>query len=195
MRKLILFISLLSFVMSFTFDEKYPKDDNKFWASHYDVPYNMAILVTSIALIEGDSSRIGKTAIKSLDSILVSSVVTQAVKYATGRVRPRSTESSNDWFNYETRNLSFPSGHVSSVTAFVTPFILEYRKDEPLIYLLALLPIHQMVGRVKAQAHWTSDVIAGLAVGALSGYFTYYNDSILLSFTNDKKFIGFRHRF
>ena len=188
----ILFISSI-FLFSFTLDKKYPYDDNKFWGSHYDIPYDMSILVTSLALIEGSNSRLGRTSFKSLDSVIISSVITHTLKRITGRVRPRSATSSDEWFEYG--NLSFPSGHVSSVSAFVTPYILEYYKTNPLIWSLAFFPIHQMVGRVKYQAHWSSDVIVGAMVGILSGYIAYNSNPILLSLSDDKKFIGIKYRF
>ncbi len=188
-------VLLLSSILSFswTLDEKYPYDDNEFWGSHYDVPYDMAILVTSLALIEGTNTRLGRTSFVSLDSVLISSAITHSTKRLTGRVRPRDAKSPNEWFEYG--NLSFPSGHVSGVTAFVVPYILEYHKTHPLVWSLAFFPIHQMVGRVKYQAHWTSDVIVGALVGVLSGYIAHNSSPLWLSISDDEKFVGIRYRF
>ena len=45
----------------------------------------------------------------------------------------------------------------------VTPFILQYAHDEPWIAALAILPVYEMVARVKAREHWQTDVIVGSA--------------------------------
>ena len=193
MKKLFVLFICSALLFSFTLDKKYPYDDNEFWGSHYDVPYDMAILVTSLALIEGTNTRLGRTSFVSLDSVIISSVVTHGLKRVTSRVRPRSAKSPNEWF--ESGNFSFPSGHVSGVTAFVTPYILEYHKTNPWVWSLAFFPIHQMVGRVKYQAHWTSDVIVGAFVGVLSGYVAHKSSPLLLSLSDDATFVGIRHRF
>ena len=39
-----------------------------------------------------------------------------------------------------------------------------------LTYALLLLPLYVGAGRVKNQAHWQTDVLAGWAVGGLSGW-------------------------
>jgi len=78
----------------------------------------------------------------------------------------------------------------------VTPFILEYQNDYPMINLLWALPLHQMGGRLKDQAHWQSDVIAGFLVGYGSGYWAYKRENpLLLYFDGDKKYVGLRYRF
>ena len=61
----------------------------------------------------------------------------------------------------------------AEAAALVTPYMLEYGPDQPAVYLLALLPLYVGVGRVKAQAHWQTDVIAGWAVGGLSGWYAH----------------------
>lgn len=190
---LIFFISTLS---AYEFDKRVSKpSEDPLWTSHHDIPYYLVPAVGVLALVEGTSSRIGKTSLKAVDSFLFSQTATEILKRTTNRKRPRYTDSPDEWFaDYSDR--SFPSGHVSSVTAVVTPYILEYRKDYPAVYLLALLPAHQMVGRVKAQAHWQSDVVVGALVGFLSGYYAHIRDyPITLYFDSDKVFTGIRYRF
>ena len=72
------------------------------------------------------------------------------------------------WFQHGS-NYSFPSGEASVAAALVTPYILEYGGDYPATYALMLLPLYVGAGRVKNQAHWQTDVLAGWAVGGLSG--------------------------
>ena len=56
------------------------------------------------------------------------------------------------------------------LTAIVTPFIAEYGHDYPAVWGLAVLPLYVGAARLKNQAHWQTDVIAGWAVGGLSGW-------------------------
>lgn len=94
------------------------------------------------------------------------------------------------------RGDSFVSGHVSGITAMVTPFVLEYKNDYPLIHLLWALPLHQMIGRTKVQAHWQTDVIAGALVGFASGYWAHKREyPLILYFDRDKIVVGIKYRF
>ena len=73
-------------------------------------------------------------------------------------------------------NYSFPSGEASVAAALVTPYVLEYGRDYPATYALLLLPLYVGVARVKNQAHWQSDVIAGWALGGVSGWYAHSRD-------------------
>jgi hypothetical protein len=195
----IFFVLFLSFnLYAFTLDTKYPKDDNILWSSHYYVPHTLGYSLILYSLLEGfdlsDNNRFHKTSSYAMSSLLLSSAVTEVIKQSTGRKRPRYTDSPDDWFYFG--NKSFPSGHVASVTSMVVPYILEYHKDYPAVYLLALLPFHQMIGRIKEQAHWSSDVIAGLVIGTLVASYNYNTKAQwFVNITGNKKFIGFRYRF
>jgi undecaprenyl-diphosphatase len=191
----ILFIILIytTTIFAFIIDHKVQKDESLFWASHYNIPKYTFIANIALASYEGSDNRLGKTAWKSLDAGIISQIITEGFKRGTGRLRPRESDSSNSW-NEDGK--SFVSGHVSGMTAIVTPYILEYKEDYPLIYLLWFLPIHQMIGRVKAQAHWQSDVIGGAIVGYTSGYLSYnMKTPMLLYFSKDKAYVGLKYSF
>ena len=66
------------------------------------------------------------------------------------------------------------------MTAIVTPFVLEYGNDHPAVYALELLPVYDAIARVKVQAHWQTDVLAGIALGTLTGYYAHSRDSPLI---------------
>jgi undecaprenyl-diphosphatase len=191
----ILILVLVIPLFSFEFDKKVKKDESTIWKIHYEIPRILTYSVILSSVIEGSESRFGKTSWRAFDSFLIGQAITETLKRTTNRVRPRHTDSPNQWFK-GSGNKSFPSGHVSSVTSLVTPFILEYRKDYPAIYLLALLPIHQMISRVKAQAHWQSDVTVGALIGVLSGYYSYKREyPLTLYFSKNKSFVGLRYKF
>ena len=56
--------------------------------------------------------------------------------------------------------------------SFVTPFIANYARENPWIWCLEVIPLYDALARVKSQAHWQSDVIAGWALGSAIGYWT-----------------------
>lgn len=58
---------------------------------------------------------------------------------------------------------SFPSGHAASAAAFATAVTMEHRRVAP-----AVVPLAALVGwsRVHVGVHWTSDVLAGAALGS-----------------------------
>ena len=58
----------------------------------------------------------------------------------------------------------------------VTPYVIEYGSDYPATYALLLLPLYVGAGRIKNQAHWQTDVLAGWTVGGLSGWFAHSLD-------------------
>lgn len=174
-KKIILSIfALLTFTEASSFKEILGLKDNG-WGYHYNIPRVSVPALVATGLIIGNDSRFGNTVWKSIDSMLMGGVITQAGKAVFGRVRPNSSsEYDQQWFQYG--NESFPSGHVSSMSSIVSPFIYEYAEEQPLIHLLWLVPIHQMFGRVNDKAHYKTDVAAGFLVGALSGWWAHKRD-------------------
>ncbi len=191
----LLFASLLCIdtLSAWELDHKVKKDDSGFWGSHYYIPKASAVVVFGMALYEGTESRLGKTTWQSLDAGVISQLITEVAKESTGRNRPKDAQSPNEWGE---GGKSFFSGHVSGMTALVTPYILEYQDEYPWINLLWILPLHQMGGRIKAQAHWQSDVLVGALAGFASGYWASRRTSpLLLYFNKDSAFLGLKHNF
>lgn len=144
---------------------------------------------------EGDQSRLGKTCWQSIDATLLASVSSSAMKAVFTRSRPIQTNDPNRFFQGG-GHYSFPSGEVSAMSAIVTPFILEYREESPWVYGLAALPIYDAIARMKVQAHWQTDVLAGAALGALSGYYAHSRGKsfTLLALPNGFS-VGWKKRF
>jgi len=160
-------------------DHRVPKDTGGIWHYHVDMPIYLGAAVLGGALWEGADNRFGKTLWQSVDAVIIAEAGTEVLKRATGRVRPSETDNPNLWFQGTDKH-SFPAGHVASTAALITPALLEYRKDQPWVYVLAALPAYEMVARVKAQEHWQTDVVAGAAIGAVSGYYTHQLKTPLL---------------
>jgi undecaprenyl-diphosphatase len=127
------------------------------------------------AVWEGSDTRFGKTMWQGIDSEIIAGVSATAGKYIFTRARPSNGNNPCLWFQGGS-NYSFPSGEASVAAALVTPYILEYGGDYPAAYALMLLPLYVGAGRIKNQAHWQTDVLAGWAVGGLSGWFAHSRD-------------------
>lgn len=193
MRILIILFLLFNTAFAWQLDKKVSLDDDGFWGAHYDVPEYFFIGVAAISIFEGTESRIGRTSWNAMEAGAIALTLSEVTKKVSGRKRPRHTESSSDWGE---GGKSFFSGHVTGMTAIITPYVLEYQDDYPLVHLLWSLTAYQMVGRVKDQAHWQSDTIVAALVGFASGYLTWkISTPLVLSFTKDSSYIGLRYRF
>lgn len=123
------------------------------------------------AFWEGSDTRAGRTFFQSIDASLIGGISSEVLKRAFRRLRPSETDNPDDFFKPGGR--SFPSGEVTSAAAIVTPFILEYGHDHPAAYALELLPLYDAEARMKVHGHWQSDVLAGWALGTLTGYYAH----------------------
>jgi undecaprenyl-diphosphatase len=132
-----------------------------------------------LALWEGSESRLGNTAWRGVDSQILAGVSSEVLKRVFTRERPSTTDDPNHWFAGDS-NYSFPSGEAASAAALVTPYMLEYGKDYPMVYGLALFPLYVGIARVKAQAHWQTDVIGGWALGGLTGWYAHQREKSLI---------------
>jgi hypothetical protein len=149
------------------------------------------------AIWEGGETRFGRTLWQSVDASAASGVVALAMKYAFSRVRP--IDSNNDpnlWFKGH-GNQSFPSGEVTAVSSIITPVVLEYGPEHPLTYALELLPVYDGIARMKVQAHWQSDVLAGFALGTGTGWLIHRNPNspFILRVMPHEIYVGIGTRF
>jgi hypothetical protein len=149
------------------------------------------------AIWEGGETRFGRTLWQSVDASAASGVVALAMKYAFSRVRP--IDSNNDpnlWFKGH-GNQSFPSGEVTAVSSIITPVVLEYGPEHPLTYALELLPVYDGIARMKVQAHWQSDVLAGFALGTGTAWLIHRNPNspFILRVMPHEIYVGIGTRF
>ena len=147
------------------------------------------------AFWEGSETRFGKTMWQGIDAQLVASVSAQAGKYIFTRARPDQANNPCLWFQGGSHD-SFPSFEASVAAALVTPYVLEYGSDSAATYALLLLPLYVGVGRVKNQAHWQTDVIAGWTVGGLSGWAAHsLKTPFMIQLLPHGVALGFKRRF
>ncbi len=106
-----------------------------------------------------ERNRRGKDhALRTTDSLLTSSLFTEALKRIVREPRPRSSDN----------RTSFPSGHATAAFAVATMESHYHPRQAPYWYLGATLIA---ASRVQRHAHHVHDVVAGAAVGYLTAHF------------------------
>lgn len=151
-------------------DHRVSLDERGIWARNdQNAVRNLSTIVAvGGALWEGNDTRLGRTFWKASESMVLADISAEALKRVFRRPRPTELNDPNKWFGSSSYH-SFPSGEVAHITAVVTPFIVEYAHDTPAVWGLAVLPLYVGASRVKSQAHWQTDVLAGAALGAAIG--------------------------
>lgn len=131
-----------------------------------------------IGRIDGQR-RVEDLGLHSVEAIVIASTVTGAIKTLAGRARPRVDVHNSTSFEL-LRGLrsddyrSFPSGHTTIAFAFASIVSIEtvrWRPGSrwvvgPLMYGGATLA---GLSRMYNNEHWVSDVVAGAAIGTLTG--------------------------
>ena len=141
--------------------------------------YGAWAFVVGGALLLGNDDQVGHTFWQSADAMVLSGLSSQVLKYAFGRARPDQGNDPNSWFRGH-GGQSFPSGEETLQASWVTPFILDYYHEHPWVWALELLPVYDGYARMKSQAHWQSDIIAGWLLGSGFGYWAAHRDVPLL---------------
>ena len=182
----------------FGLDHRVPKDDHGIWARKNQLLLLDTMLAgeVAVALWDGGDTRLGRTMWKSIDATLIGGLAAEGLKLTFTRARPSQTSDPNLWFQGSGHE-SFPSGEVTVTSAIITPLVLEYRHDHPAVYALELLPLYDAVARVKVQGHWQSDVLAGFALGTITGYYMQRRTRtpLVLSIMPHSIYIGLRRTF
>src|SRR5579862_1584374 len=156
----------------FGIDHEWTYDNRGVWKRTYQLDLEYAVVATEGvgALWLGNDDSLGHEFWQSIDSTAVSGVAAQVLKYAFGRDRPSGGGGPNAWLKH---GQSFPSGEVTLQAGFVTPIILgESARGNSWIWALELVPLYDGIGRLKQQAHWQTDVLAGWALGTAAGYWS-----------------------
>jgi hypothetical protein len=163
------------------FDHILSYDDSGIWkrSNQQALIYTLIGGEIAGAVWLGGEDRLGKTFWQAIDSSALGAVSSEVLKHIFTRSRPDQSNDPNLWFQGK-GHYSFPSGEVTAVTAITTPFVLEYAHDYPAVYALLLLPAYDSIARMKVQAHWQTDVLAGVALGAGTGYFAHTRDSPII---------------
>ncbi|MGB8408593.1 MAG: phosphatase PAP2 family protein [Gallionella sp.] len=159
-------------------DHRLGYDNSGIWKRSNQLALLDVMVIGELAggIWEGGETRLGRTFWQSIDSSVLAGISAQGLKYAFTRARPGQANDPNLWFQGGA-HYSFPSGEVAAVSAIVTPFVLEYHHDDPSVYALELLPVYDGIARMKVWGHWQTDVLAGFALGGLTGYYAHNKES------------------
>lgn len=156
-------------------------DDVFAFADHYGDP---GVAVAALALwgtgLVSKRHTVAVVGLRAVEAVGVSGLTTVLLKELTGRARPRVAP--HDPANWQllrpTRSGSedhraMPSGHATAVFAFATAVTGEVARRAPehalwvgtSTYALAMLTAWQ---RMRADAHWLSDVTVGAGIGTVT---------------------------
>jgi len=116
-----------------------------------------------------------KHLLTSMESFAWTLAVTQLLKNGTDRLRPvMYTEDAVDAADDPSSQRSFPSGHTSTAFSVATSYFLSYKKltGESRWWVFAPA-VFVGVARVAAAKHFTTDVLAGAAIGVATSLVVY----------------------
>lgn len=143
--------------------------------------YVLAGLGTYGFVFHNDKMR--TTTLLATQAYLTGGAIESVLKTLTGRLRPsvygpaQEAEPSfkgpfakmSNVYGGGKINSSFPSGHVTVAFAAATVFAMEYR-NKPLVPIVAYSAATLIgISRITQNAHWATDVLAGAALGYLTG--------------------------
>jgi undecaprenyl-diphosphatase len=98
-----------------------------------------------------------ETARTALLVLAPTNLIVEGLKRATDRTRPDG--------EHKPSNASFPSSHAANIFALAVVLGRRWRRAVPLLLAVALLV---GISRIYLNRHWTSDVVAGAAIGVLT---------------------------
>ena len=116
------------------------------------------------------STGMRKTALLSVESLLISSTVLYTLKWAVGRARPYAEEGKHSFqpFSSDSDYHSFPSGHTTA--AFSVATVIAHQHDSLFIDILSYsMATLVAFARPFQDKHWPSDVFFGAALGYYVG--------------------------
>jgi membrane-associated phospholipid phosphatase len=138
---------------------------NEFGNVGYASKFSYGVLGLSLLT---DNEKFQDAAFTSLESQFISRGIVNLLKMVVGRARPTNYEAAHSFHPFSGRD-SFPSGHTVTAFALIAPWIFYY--PHTYTYALFLLPTGTAFSRIALDAHWTTDVMAGAAIGIVVSYY------------------------
>lgn len=126
--------------------------------------------------LEGRIENLGADALLLVETLTISSLANQFVKFTAGRARPFTIrDNPNLYDDRADDNLSFYSGHTNMAFALVvsagTIAHIRNYDAEPYIWGFGIpAAVFVAYARVAAQKHYFTDVLVGAAMGSLIGF-------------------------
>src|SRR5258708_35980559 len=128
------------------FDHELPLDQNGIWARQYQTGLENGVIAIEVVggLWFGNDNELGHTFWQTIDASAISGIGATLMKHAFSRARPSQGNDPNQWFKGRGYQ-SFPSGEVTLQASFVTPFIVNYARENPWVWALEILPAYDAV--------------------------------------------------
>lgn len=146
-----------------TFGEYYGRDITSVGAS-------LVFGIYGLAANDDDMTTLG---LEIFESYIIVNELTRLMKYSFGRARPYMNEGSDHFYMFSGKDAeyqSLPSNHTA--LAFSLSSVIASHTDNYLLKSLIYSPaVLTAIERVYNNAHWTSDVLLGTAVGYFVGNF------------------------
>lgn len=120
-------------------------------------------------------SKLQTTSVKALQSVIVTAVATEGIKYLAGRARPFTRKGAYSFHPLpggKDEFKSLPSGHASLAFALFTPYAETYSR------WIYLVPASVALGRAYMDKHWISDIFLGGGIGLISGILFTHHENI-----------------
>jgi membrane-associated phospholipid phosphatase len=143
------------------------------------VPLALGALLYGVGHVR-DNGFVTQTGREVMRAVIVSGAITAVVKGSVGRARPFAAPGDPDEFSpghgfTNASFASFPSGHTSAAFATATVLARELGSTHPgsrwwINSLLFGGATFVGFSRVYQRQHWPSDVVAGAALGTITGY-------------------------
>ncbi|MFI4968997.1 MAG: phosphatase PAP2 family protein [Lysobacterales bacterium] len=137
----------------------------RFGTKQYGLPVLAGFYVYGAAADDYEAKAV---ALDGFSADVISALVTSTIKGIVGRARPNAGLGTHH-FQPLQGDYSFPSGHATGAFAFASVIAAHY--DSPWVGATAY-GIAGLVGvaRVRLDAHWATDVVAGGLIGGLIGH-------------------------
>lgn len=148
---------------------------------------NPGAIIASIALYgsgtAGSNRRVQDLGLHAIESVVISNVITLGIKVIAGRARPYLDRDDPADFKFM-RGLrgsdyqAFPSGHTSAAFAFAAITTSETSRWSnnarwPVAAITYGAAVLTGASRIYNYRHWASDVVAGAAIGTITGLTVY----------------------
>ena len=140
--------------------------------SRIGAPYTVAGIAGGAYLVGRltGNERARETGRIGLEALAHSAIVTHALKAATGRERPEDGDGRGQFF---AGRVSFPSGHSMMAWSLAAVVAHEYQDRKAVRYGAYAAAVAVSAGRMMARKHFSSDCLAGGAMGYAIGTFLY----------------------
>lgn len=131
----------------------------------------VATLITAWLIYAFEQTELGrKKAIVTILTVFTASVVCFVIKRACGRVRPNRENAGRflgPTLSHANWRESFPSSHSACAITLAVCLAILYPQASVVFWTLGLITA---VLRYLMDAHWPSDVIAGIGIGYVTGH-------------------------